>query len=63
MAYYKFVCPNCGLEEEIKMPISEYKATGHYCVECDTELVRDVGDFCTSSKRNIPGFFGTSKKN
>ena len=62
MAYYKFICPICGNEEEIQMPISEYTAKGHFCSKCDNELQRDVTDFCTSSKRNIPGFFGTSKK-
>lgn len=58
---YKFICPNCGKEKVVTMPISEYKADGHYC-DCGTELKRDVKDFCTSSPRNIDGFFGVSKK-
>lgn len=59
--YYKFICPKCSKKVEISMPISEYTSNGHYC-ECGEELIRDIDDFCTTSKRNIEGFFGVSKK-
>lgn len=58
---YKFICPKCNKKVEISMPISEYKAEGHFC-DCGSELHRDVNDFCISSQRNVEGFFGVSKK-
>ena len=58
---YKFICPKCGKEKTITMRISEYKSNGHFC-DCGEELKRDVKDFCTSSSRNVEGFFGVSKK-
>lgn len=60
---YKFICPNCGEQVEIMMPISQYTSDGHFCEKCGTKLKRDVSDYCTRSPRNIPGFFGVSKKN
>jgi len=39
---YPFVCPNCGHDEIISMPMSEYKGEGHMCSECNTEMVREV---------------------
>lgn len=58
---YKFICPDCGAEKEIVMPISEYTPNGHKC-DCGAELKRDVKDFCLVSQRNVEGFFGVSKK-
>lgn len=58
---YKFICPKCGKQVVVSMPITEYKPDGHYC-ECGEELKRDINDFCIYSPRNIEGFFGTSKK-
>lgn len=59
--FYKFICPKCGEHVELQIPISQYKSDGHFC-KCGTELQRDPSDFCTNSKRNIDGFFGTSSK-
>ena len=39
---YPFVCPTCGHNEIIHMPMSEYKSEGHMCKECNTEMVREV---------------------
>lgn len=39
---YPFVCPNCGYEEKIDMPMRDYVATGHMCSECNTEMEREV---------------------
>ena len=30
---YKFICPKCGKQVTVSMPITEYKPDGHYC-EC-----------------------------
>ena len=38
---YPFVCPNCGAEKIISMPITEYKSEGHFC-ECGEEMTREV---------------------
>lgn len=55
---YKFICPECGKEEEISMRISEYTAEGHKC-ECGVELIRDIRDFGTSfDTSKISGFCG-----
>jgi len=59
---YKFICPKCGEKAEIVMPITQYTSEGHKCEKCGAELKRDVTDYCTSSPRNVPGFFGVSKK-
>lgn len=59
---YQFICPKCGKQKTISIPASEYTANGHFCDKCGAELKRDIKDFCTSSPRNIEGFFGTSKK-
>ncbi len=60
---YQFVCPECGNRETIAMPIAEYKADGHFCDKCGSELRRDIKDFCTISQRNVTGFFGVEKEN
>lgn len=39
---YPFECPNCGKKEIISMPITQYVNTGHYCPNCNTEMVREV---------------------
>lgn len=39
---YPFVCPNCGHDEIIPMPMSQYTSEGHMCKECNTEMVREV---------------------
>ena len=39
---YHFVCPSCGHEEKIDMPMRDYVASGHMCSECNTEMVREV---------------------
>lgn len=39
---YPFVCPKCGHEEKIDMPMKDYVGTGHMCKECGTEMVREV---------------------
>lgn len=39
---YPFVCPNCGHEEKIDMPMRDYVTTGHYCPNCNTEMVREI---------------------
>lgn len=39
--FYPFVCPECGRKETITMRITEYKAEGHKCPFCETEMKRD----------------------
>lgn len=42
---YPFVCPECGYREIIPMLITEYKAEGHMCKQCSTEMKRDIASF------------------
>ena len=39
---YPFVCPDCGHEKNVSMPINEYVSTGHHCPICHAEMVREV---------------------
>lgn len=39
---YPFECPKCGHKEVVVMKMSEYKADGHMCSECGTEMMREV---------------------
>ena len=59
---YRFVCPSCGRQQEIKMKIDEYRAHGHLC-ECGEELIRDVSDFCGSYSVNCTGFYSDHPSN
>lgn len=58
---YKFICPKCGANKEIQMPISEYTAEGHIC-ECGAELKRDPQSFCCSYEAKCDGFYGKTSK-
>lgn len=53
---YKFICPSCGREKEIEIPISEYKSEGHLC-ECGVEMIRDPKDFCNTYHVNCFGMY------
>ena len=53
---YQFVCPKCGKEKIIEMPMAEYKRDGHMC-ECGMELKRDPNTFCKNYKVNCDGFY------
>lgn len=53
---YKFICPSCGCEKEIEMPMSEYKSDGHMC-ECGAEMIRDPKDFCKTYHVNCCGMY------
>ena len=46
---YIFICPSCGREKEIEMPMSEYKSDGHRC-ECGAEMIVDNGRSSTGNK-------------
>ena len=39
--FYDFICPKCDKKETIQMRITEYKAEGHLCPSCSTEMKRD----------------------
>lgn len=58
MPDYRFVCPNCGKLAVVSMRISEYTANGHICSVCESELVRDVKNFCSEYAVNCSGFYG-----
>lgn len=53
---YRFICPKCGRETELRMRIEEYQPDGHIC-ECGAELVRDPKDFCTNYSVSCGGFY------
>lgn len=54
---YKFFCPVCGYKTELKIPITEYQSTGHYCLDCGAELQRDPQDFGRNYTVNCDGFY------
>lgn len=41
MPTYEFICPQCGLETEIVMPISE-RTGPHTCERCGGPLTREI---------------------
>lgn len=53
---YQFICPECGKEKIIEMPMAEYKSDGHKC-DCGAELKRDPNTFCKNYKVNCDGFY------
>lgn len=60
---YKFKCPKCNKEHEINMPISQYTSEGHFCEECQTELVRDVSDYAGDAVWKCDGACGVVGNN
>lgn len=55
--FYPFICPKCGHEEEITMRITEYKADGHICPKCETEMKRDPKSLCCGMSVDTTGDF------
>lgn len=54
---YPFYCPECGYREIIPMLISEYKADGHICKQCNTEMKREISSFGSIAVDKTNSFF------
>lgn len=54
--YYPFIC-ECGNKEEISMPMSEYKSSGHVCSVCGKEMTREVKSLVCSLSIDRTGDF------
>lgn len=55
---YDFECPSCQHKEVISMSIKEYRAGGHYCPCCSTEMQREVSSLiCLGSVDKTGDFF------
>ena len=57
--FYKYICKECNLKQEISKPIADYK-NDEYCLDCGSLLVRDPQDLVCGYK-NDKDFFGKSK--
>lgn len=54
---YPFEC-ECGHKEIIEMPITLYRADGHYCSVCGKEMTREVSSLvCGMSIDKTGDFF------
>ena len=47
---YKFRCPNCDKNIELKISVEDYKRDGYKCEICGGILKRDLNDYCKSFK-------------
>ena len=55
--FYDFICPKCDKHETISMRITEYKAEGHLCPACNTEMKRDPKSLCCAMTVDKTGDF------
>lgn len=55
--FYDFICPKCSKQETIQMRITEYKAEGHLCPACNTEMKRDPKDIVCGMSIDTTGDF------
>ena len=55
--FYDFICPECDRQETIEMRITEYKAEGHKCPTCNTEMRRDPKSLVCSASIDKTGTF------
>ena len=55
--FYDFICPKCDKKETIQMRITEYKAEGHLCPSCNTEMKRDPKSLCCGMSIDTTGDF------
>lgn len=55
---YVFRCEKCNKTHEVEMKMSEYTSENHHCHDCDSLMIRDIGNYGVNAQWRCSGAYG-----